>query len=230
MTEALKGNIALSLRGGVLRKGGKAILNACDIDARFGEILILFGPNGAGKTSLLRVLAELEPLSEGVLSKAAPPEKRGADLGFAFQKPLFLNQSARRNLLFALRSGGKNAFKGDLEAQADSLLETSGLRAISQTPANALSGGEARKLETLRAICRRPAFIFLDEPTAGADTDATAWIERVILENAQDGACVILSSHDLAQAKRLNARAMTAENGVFKETRKKTNRPATRGE
>ena len=89
------------------------------------------------------------------------------------------------------------------ECAAD-LLALVGLEGLERRPARRLSGGEQQRLALARALARDPAVLFLDEPTASLDPYATKAIEDIVRAvTARLGVKVVMSTHDLGQAKRL---------------------------
>ena len=78
-----------------------------------------------------------------------------------------------------------------------------GLEAVADRPARRLSGGEQHRLAIARALACDPALLLLDEPTAGLDPASTKAIEELIVQAAAKGTKVIMSTHDLGQARRL---------------------------
>ena len=83
------------------------------------------------------------------------------------------------------------------------MLALVGLDGLGRRPARRLSGGEQQRLALARALARDPAVLFLDEPTASLDPAATKAIEDIIRAVAASGIKVVMSTHDLGEAKRL---------------------------
>jgi tungstate transport system ATP-binding protein len=83
------------------------------------------------------------------------------------------------------------------------LLALVGLEGLEHRPARKLSGGEQQRLALARALARDPAVLFLDEPTASLDPAATKAIEDLVRTITARGVKVVMSTHDLGQAKRL---------------------------
>jgi tungstate transport system ATP-binding protein len=112
-----------------------------------------------------------------------------------------LRRSAAGNLRYALASAGVP--RGERAARVTELLAQVGLEGIEQRPARRLSGGEQQRLALARALARNPDILFLDEPTASLDPAATKAIEDIVRSVAKRGMKVVMSTHDLAQARRL---------------------------
>jgi tungstate transport system ATP-binding protein len=181
--------------------GEVTILSRISLTFDAGAPTVLIGPNGSGKTTLLRAAMGLIPASRGRISwggrEHAPPERRA----IMFQRPVMLRRSVVGNIRYALKAA--NTPRAALEERTGHLLKVVGLEHLAQRPARRLSGGEQQRLALARALARDPTILFLDEPTASLDPHATKSIEDVIREIAQSGVKVVMSTHDLGQAKRL---------------------------
>jgi len=85
-------------------------------------------------------------------------------------------------------------------------------------PARRLSGGEQQRLALARALARNPTVLFLDEPTTSLDPHATKAIEDVVRSVAARGVKVVMSTHDLGQAKRIGGEILLLHRGRLIET------------
>jgi tungstate transport system ATP-binding protein len=162
---------------------------------------VLIGPNGAGKTTLLRAAMGLIPVSRGRITwggrDTAAPERRA----ILFQRPVMLRRSTAGNVRYALAAAGVP--RAARNQRAAELLALVGLEGLERRPARRLSGGEQQRLALARALARDPAVLFLDEPTASLDPAATKAIEDIVRAVTARGVKVVMSTHDLGQAKRL---------------------------
>ena len=91
----------------------------------------------------------------------------------------------------------------DLDRRAHEALDSVGLAGIANRPARVLSGGEQQKLALARAWALNPEVLFLDEPTANLDPGATREVERIVEQIHQSGTKIVMTTHNLAQARRL---------------------------
>lgn len=181
--------------------GETPILDGVTISFAAGPPTILIGPNGCGKTTLLRAAMGLLPLSGGRVTwsgrEQAAPDRRA----ILFQRPAMLRRSAAGNVSYALAAAGVP--RAQRAARVEQLLALVGLEKFAARPARQLSGGEQQRLALARALARDPALLFLDEPAASLDPAATKAIEDIIRSVATRGVKVVMSTHDLGQAKRL---------------------------
>jgi tungstate transport system ATP-binding protein len=99
------------------------------------------------------------------------------------------------------------------------LLAEVGLAGLDRRPARRLSGGEQQRLALARALARDPAVLFLDEPTASLDPAATKAIEDIVRSVSARGVKVVMSTHDLGQARRLAGNIVLLHRGQVVEDR-----------
>jgi tungstate transport system ATP-binding protein len=178
-----------------------AILDGITLKLGAGEPTVLIGPNGSGKTTLLRAAMGLLPVSSGLITwggrEHSPPTRRA----IVFQRPTMLRRSTAGNIRYALAAADVPRDKRD--ARTAELLADVGLQGLEKRPARRLSGGEQQRLALARALARDPAILFLDEPTASLDPAATKAIEDIVRTVTARGVKVVMSTHDLGQAKRI---------------------------
>ena len=177
------------------------ILDSITLTIVAGLPTVLIGPNGSGKTTLLRAAMGLIPLSSGSITwggrEDAPPERRA----IMFQRPAMLRRTASANVRYALAAA--NIPHATRHERVMELLKLVGLDELDGRPARRLSGGEQQRLALARALARDPTVLFLDEPTASLDPYATKAIEDIVRTVSARGVKVVMSTHDLGQAKRL---------------------------
>jgi tungstate transport system ATP-binding protein len=187
------------------------ILDRLSLEITAGAPTVLIGPNGSGKTTLLRLLMGLiEPTAGRVTwggRRHVPPTRRS----IVFQRPAMLRRSAAANIRYALAAAGIGR-RRHAECAAN-LLEQVGLAALGQRPARKLSGGEQQRLALARALARDPQVLFLDEPTASLDPAATKTIEDMVRTIAARNIKVVMSTHDLGEARRLGGEIVLLHRG-----------------
>jgi tungstate transport system ATP-binding protein len=195
----------IALQGAGVRFGATVALQGVDFTLHAGERVALVGANGSGKTTLLRVLHgrlahEGQRMETGHLRQA-----------MVYQRPFLLRLSVWRNLMLALWLAGVP--KGERAARAEQALVRVGLSAQRNRPARVLSGGQQQRLALARAWAVRPQVLFLDEPTASLDPSAKREVEQLIVEFGAEGMALVMSTHNLGQAKRLATRVLYLEGG-----------------
>lgn len=186
----------LSLSEAVVKRRGQTILGPIDLRFAADGFTIVLGPNGAGKTTLLKVLHGIERLTEGQLRGVAPQ-----DQAYVFQTPVMLRRTVRQNLAYPLQIIGVP--KAELAKKVADWAVKIGLSDALDRPAPRLSGGERQKLALARALIRNPKVLFLDEPCANLDGRATREIEGLLMRAQQGGTRIIMTTHNLGQARRL---------------------------
>ncbi len=199
----------VELRRATLRFGALAALSDVDFAVHERERIALVGSNGSGKTTLLRTLHG--QLDHALDDRAALRRQAGVAQAMLFQRPFLLRLSVRRNLEVALWLAKVPA--ADREARAREALARVGLDAQADRPARTLSGGQQQRLALARAWAVRPRLLFLDEPTASLDPHAKRAVEDLIAGIADEGITVVMSTHNLGQAKRLATRVAYLEGG-----------------
>jgi tungstate transport system ATP-binding protein len=181
--------------------GEHHILRDVSLTFSAGAPSILVGPNGSGKTTLMRAAMGLIAPTRGRITfggrEGVPPSRRA----IVFQRPVMLRRSAAGNIRYALAAAGVP--RRERRSRTEALLDLVGLAGHSERPARKMSGGEQQRLALARALAKDPDIVFLDEPTASLDPAATEAVEDIIHNIAARGIKVVMSTHDLGEAKRL---------------------------
>jgi len=186
----------------------------CTLDA--DDITIIVGPNGAGKSLLLRLChGLLEPSAGTIEWSGAAGRNPQTYQAMVFQRPVLLRRSVQANIEFALAL--RKVPRRRRRALVEEALRRAGLNRFATTSARVLSFGEQQRLALARSWALRPQVLFLDEPTASLDPAATHVIEEVILAMKNEGTKIIMSTHDLGQARRLADEVMFIHRGRLME-------------
>ena len=210
------GRPRLELRGVGVVHGGLDILHRVDLAIPIGDRTVVLGPNGAGKTTLLQAIHGLVSLSSGtVQGVGADRADTSFRFGFVFQRPVMLRRSAQANVEHALAVLGVPAAQRRERAQR--AIADVGLEYAAHRPARRLSGGEQQRLAVTRANALDPDCLLLDEPTANVDPAAAAALERYLLKLAAAGRGFVMTTHDLAQARRLAQTVVFMHRGRVEE-------------
>ena len=194
-------DLPINLMEAFILAGEVTILNGVSLTLQPGAPTMLIGPNGSGKTTLLRAAMGLIPLTSGAISWGGRETASAARRAIVFQRPAMLRRSAEANIRYALNAAGVPRAQHD--NRIAELLTLVGLDGFAMRPARRLSGGEQQRLALARALARDPAVLFLDEPTASLDPAATKAIEDIVRAVSARGVKVVMSTHDLGQARRL---------------------------
>ena len=180
--------------------GGTPLLAGLDLEVTPGRRRVVLGANGAGKSLLLRLCHGLIEPTSGTRrwrNGAARPEAQAMVL----QRPVLLRRSVAANLDYPLALRGLP--RAERRRTVALTLERFGLTPLAERPARLLSGGEQQRLALARAWAMRPEILFLDEPSAALDPSATRLIEAMIEGFSADGITIVMTTHDLGQARRL---------------------------
>ncbi len=183
--------------------GGVAILHNVSLSFAAGAPAFIIGPNGAGKSVLLRLLhGLLAPTAGRIVWGSRPgPAAQPPLHAMVFQHPVMLRRSALANMTYPLRQAG--IARRDRDRLALAALQRVGLAALADRPARHLSIGEQQRLAIARAAILSPEVLFLDEPCASLDPSATVAIEALVQAIAAAGTKIVMTTHDLGQARRL---------------------------
>src|SRR5215471_2500227 len=196
--------------------GGKRLLDSLSFRTDVGPRTVVLGPNGAGKSLLLRLCHGLLQPSAGTIAWAwATPEVARRCQAMVFQRPVLLRRSTAANITYVLRLQGIP--RRQRRAMITEALEQAGLLPLAAQPARILSGGEQQRLALARAWALKPQVLFLDEPTASLDPAATQAVEALLDHIHCTGTKIIMTTHDLGQARRLADEVLFLHRGQLVE-------------
>ncbi|HUF80273.1 MAG TPA: ATP-binding cassette domain-containing protein [Burkholderiales bacterium] len=193
---------------------GRTLIDRVSAEIAAGPRTIILGPNGAGKSVLMRLCHGLLEPTGGTLFWAGPNGGRGRQ-AMVFQRPVMLRRSALANVVYGLRLAGFPRTECRLRAQ--DVLDAVGLSEVAHRPARVLSGGEQQRLAVARAWALGPEVLFLDEPTANLDPNAVRDIETLIGQIRAGGTKIVMTTHNLGQAKRLGDEILFLNQGRLVE-------------
>jgi ABC-2 type transport system ATP-binding protein len=195
-------DIAVEVRDVVVRYGATTAVDGVSLTMPRGRVLALLGHNGAGKTSLLQVCEGFRAADGGEcrvlgLDPIGEHDALMPRLGIMLQSGGMYPWATAGELLQLFASFSANPLSPAM------LIERLGLQKVAKTRYRRLSGGEQQRLSLAVALVGRPELVFLDEPTAGMDTEARHTTWQLIEELRADGVSVLLTTHLLDEAERL---------------------------
>ncbi|MBR4267063.1 MAG: ATP-binding cassette domain-containing protein [Bacteroidales bacterium] len=200
-----------------IERSGKIILSDVCLTVSSGELVTIEGPIGSGKSTLFKTFyADLPVKSgdaqvlgfdlKGIPQRKVPKLRR--QMGIVFQDyQLFNNKTVEGNLDFVISSLD---FKTPVDKQEyiQQILEKVGIPGKAGTFPHMLSGGERQSVAVARAIVCNPGLVIADEPTGNLDEASAAHIAGLLASLAEEGAAVIVATHDENAFKNLKHRTL----------------------
>ena len=208
---------ALRCRDLGVRFGDQAdVLAELNCEFAAGEITSLVGPSGCGKTTLLRVLAGLQPVTDGRVEIDPPARSQAGELAFVFQQPTLLPwRTARDNVTLALELTGRCSSSQTARELAEQELRRMELpaAALDRFPRE-LSGGMRMRVSLARALVTSPKVLLLDEPFAALDDLSRSSLGDLLLRRWDTSPfTAVLVTHNIAEAALLSHRVFVLTGG-----------------
>lgn len=188
-------------------------LRRLSFDVAAGEVLGFLGPNGAGKSTTIKILTgQLVPDGGGAsvldFDVTRDNPRMQAQIGVCFEeKNLYDSMSAEENLRFHASLFGMRRI------DTGALLRRVGLADRARDRVGRYSKGMRQRLMMARALVNKPRVLFLDEPTDGLDPVSSRAVRGLIREEAERGAAVLLTTHDMHEADELSDRVAFINDG-----------------
>lgn len=209
---------------GVSKKlGGKEVLKQINLSISEGEVVGIVGANGSGKTTLLRLATGLFYPDQGEVRVAGKPVRPGllgdlpASIGALIESPSFLPYlSGLKNLL--LLASIRDQVN---ESNVRETIQRVGLDPDLRKPVKTYSLGMRQRLGIAQAIMEDPSIYLFDEPTNGLDRQGVEMFSEILTERTNQGACVVLVSHDQEEINRFCDRVYRMESGSLESVREK---------
>lgn len=181
--------------------GFNPVLRKLDMDVAAGQFVALLGPNGSGKSTLLRILAALARPTSGMVKIGGwqlPDEAFAVrrQLGIVSHLPLLYDTlSAEENLRFFAQLYDLPSEQTD--ELIHSVLSQVGLAKRARDLVRTFSRGMLQRLTIARAILHDPAIVLFDEPYTGLDQEASAILDELLQNLAQQNRTIIMTTHDI---------------------------------
>ena len=220
--------IQLSEAKKIYGKGESTVhaLSGISLNIQKGEFVAITGKSGCGKTTLLNIIGLLDNLTEGHytlngqdvrhLSDKAKARLRFQTFGYIFQSfNLLSSHTVAENV--ALPLGYAGVPKQERLARAAEMLRKVGLLDKMKAYPNELSGGQQQRVAIARALINHPPIILADEPTGNLDSRSSAQIMDILAELTDEGATLLLVTHDAGVARRAGRRVRMEDGGISEE-------------
>jgi ABC-2 type transport system ATP-binding protein len=188
----------LHVRGLTKRYGELLALDDVGFAVERRQVVGFLGPNGAGKTTTMRAIMQLVALDAGDVTWDGQPVDREQCRRFGYmpaERGMYQRMKVRDHLVYYAGLSGRNAVDG--RRSADHWLERLGLSERADDTVQSLSSGNQQRVQLALALIDEPELLVLDEPFSGLDPVATEMLTEVLLEQAQTGVAMLLSSHQL---------------------------------
>ncbi len=213
------GILPLELRDIRCRFGRKAVLRGVGFEVRAGEVVGLVGANGAGKTTLFSIMVGLRQPDSGARLFAGERcdevglEQRARLAWLAHNPQLYPLLTARENIELFVDLAG--SMRPSDAPSPEVLLTKLGLAEVIDRPVQTFSRGMAQRVALARALALRPQLLILDEPFTALDRSGRALLGIMLRAEAERGAAVLLSSHDVDVVAKVADRVMLLQAGVI---------------
>jgi ABC-2 type transport system ATP-binding protein len=200
-------SVTLRVRALGKRFGELQALADVSFDAHERQMVAVVGPNGAGKTTLLSIIAGTQSPSSGSVSGAPGG---GREVGWAPQQPaLYSKLTVAENMrLFARLEQVE-----DPDAEVERMLQQTGLDSRAHDLLGELSGGNRQRVNVAVALLGSPPVLALDEPSSALDPGQRERLWGFVRELAEQGTCVLFSTHNVVEAERHGDRVVVLDEG-----------------
>ncbi len=211
----------VELIGVTKRFGATEVVHGVDLQIRDNEFIVLVGPSGCGKSTILRMIAGLEPLSDGEIRIAdrtvnqVPPKER--NVAMVFQNyALYPHMTVYDNMGFSLKMQNRPMEERDKKVRAAAeILELAPF--LDRKPA-ALSGGQRQRVAMGRAIVRQPDVFLFDEPLSNLDAQLRTQMRMELKKlHLQMKTTTIYVTHDQIEAMTLADRIVVLKDGDIQQ-------------
>ena len=188
------------------RFGAREALRGVSVSVAAGEVLAVIGPNGAGKTTLLEILAGAQRADAGTVDHGPQASRVG---WVPQEQAVYGRLTIAENLrLFARLEGA-----ADVEASVAAMLAETGLGERADDLVETLSGGNRQRVNIAVGLLGDPVVVLLDEPSAALDPRQRERLWRFLAGRVASGIALIVTTHDVAEARRHADRILVLADG-----------------
>ena len=184
--------------------GTKVALDNVSLDVQEGKIYGLLGPNGAGKTTMIRIINRITiPNSGEVLFNGRPITQRDVEkIGYLpEERGLYRKMEVGDQAMYLAQLKGMS--EKDARAELKKWFVKFGIQDWWKKKVEELSKGMAQKVQFITTVVHKPSLMILDEPFSGFDPVNAELIRKEILELKEQGATIILSTHNMESVEEL---------------------------
>ncbi|TML12452.1 MAG: sn-glycerol-3-phosphate ABC transporter ATP-binding protein UgpC [Actinobacteria bacterium] len=200
---------------------GTHAVHDLDLEVEDGQFVVFVGPSGCGKTSALRMIAGLEPITDGVVRigdqivNDLPPKNR--DVAMIFQNyALYPHMTAYKNMAFGLKM--RQLDKAEIDRRVRDAARVLGLEDVLRKRPRTLSGGQRQRVAMGRAIVREPQAFLMDEPLSNLDAKLRVEMRAEIARLQRDlEVTTIYVTHDQVEAMTLGDKVAVMRDGVLQQ-------------
>lgn len=211
----------VTLKGVSKAFGDNVVVRDVDITIADGEFIAVLGPSGCGKSTTLRMIAGLDPVTDGQIligdQDATRLEPGQRDVAMVFQSyALYPHMTVRQNLEYGLKR--KKVEKGVRELRIGETTEMLRLDGLLDRKPSQLSGGQRQRVALGRALIRHPSVLLMDEPLSNLDAKLRVHMRAEIMRlHASLGTTVIYVTHDQTEAMTMGQRIVVMDHGVVQQ-------------
>ena len=191
----------------VISRGDRVALKDSDFTVPQGAITAIIGPNGSGKSTLLHAIAGLLPISSGALSVlGATPELSRSHIAYVLQyttvpkgTPLTVREAVGMGRYPSL--GFLRRPSAEDKKRVQQAMDRLDITHLADRHLTELSGGQRQRVYVAQGVTQDHAMLLLDEPLTGLDITSAKTIDGIIHDEPERGCSVVLTTHDLEEAK-----------------------------
>ena len=209
----------LETKGIIKEYRNRRVVDQINLQVQSGMVVGLLGPNGAGKTTTFySIVGFIRPdrghifLNDEEITDLPIHKRAWKGITYLAQEPsIFKKLTVEENIRIVLEPLG--IAENEINNIIGELMSDLKIEHLANNKGHALSGGERRRVEIMRALATKPRFILLDEPFAGVDPLSVADLQQIILELKHKGLGVLISDHNVRETLQVCDFAYIMNNG-----------------